>query len=231
MLKNVTKKGSFLLFGFIMVFIVVVMIGCAGITYQQPLTTQEVSQKRQMEMDAKNRQIIDDLRQGGYVIFLRHAKTDWTQKDIEPFDFTHCSGQRNLSEEGRAQAVKIGEAYRSLGIPVAEVISSPFCRCKDTAKLAFGLYELEENLQHVPYKEDREGRNKMKQLYDSLDEMLARVPPPGQNIVLVGHSPNLIRRVDIRHLPEGNTVVFRPDGKDSSELIGMIFPKDLFRLY
>jgi phosphohistidine phosphatase SixA len=231
MLKNVTKKRSFLATGFLMVVIAVAIIGCAGITYQRPSTTQEVSLMRQMEIDAKNRQIVDDLRQGGYVIFLRHAKTDWSQKDIEPFDFTRCSGQRNLSEEGRAQAAKIGEAYRSLGIPVAEVISSPFCRCKDTAELAFGSYEVEVDLQHVPYREDREGRRKMKYLYDSLDEMLARVPLPGQNTVLVGHSPNLIRRVDIRHLPEGNTVVFKPDGMGSSELIGMIFPKDLFRLY
>ena len=231
MLKNTTKKWSFLVIGTLIAAIAAVMIGCTGISYQRPPSTNEVLQIRRREIDAKNRQIVDDLRQGGYVIFLRHAKTDWSQMDIEPFDFTSCSGQRNLSEEGRSQAERIGEAYRALDIPVAEVISSPFCRCKDTAELAFVSYELEEDLQHVPYRENREGRRKMQYLYDSLDEMLARVPPSGQNTVLVGHSPNLISRVDIRHLPEGNTVVFKPDGMGSSELIGMIFPKDLFRLY
>jgi broad specificity phosphatase PhoE len=211
--------------------LVLFMFSCAGITYQRPLSTAEIAEERQAEVDAKNRRIVNDLQQGGYVIFLRHANTDWSQKDIEPFDFTICSGQRNLSEEGRTQAARIGEAYRSLEIPVAKVISSPFCRCKDTAELAFGTYEINKDLQHVPYTEDREGRKRMKELYNSLDQMFAQVPPPGQNIVLVGHSPNLIRRVDIRHLPEGNTVVFKPDSNGSSELIGMIFPEDLFRLY
>jgi len=182
-------------------------------------------------VDEKNRQIIENLRKGGYVIFLRHAKTDWSQKDIEPFDFTTCTGQRNLSEEGRRQAVKIGEAYRALGIPVAEVISSPFCRCRDTADLAFKTYTINEDIQHIPYSRNKEGRKKMQYLWDRLDEMLAQITPPGQNIVLVGHSPNLIRRIDIRALPEGNSVIFKPDGKGSSELIGMILPEELFRLY
>jgi len=83
---------------------------------------------------AKNREIVAKLQQGGYVIFLRHTKTDWSQKDIEPFNFNDCSTQRNLTEEGRAQAVKIGEAYRALNIPISEVWSSPFCRCKDCLK-------------------------------------------------------------------------------------------------
>ena len=87
MLKNTTKKWSFLVIGTLIAAIAAVMIGCTGISYQRPPSTNEVLQIRRREIDAKNRQIVDDLRQGGYVIFLRHAKTDWSQMDIEPFDF------------------------------------------------------------------------------------------------------------------------------------------------
>ena len=226
-----SNKAGLFFFGVLVLIISLVVIGCAGIQYQQSPSIYEITQKWRDKADEEHRQIIADLQQGGYVIFLRHAKTDWLQKDIEPFDFTHCEGQRNLSDEGRAQAVKIGEAYRALTIPIGEVISSPFCRCKDTAELAFGSYRIEKDLQHIPYKDNRKGREQMEYLWDRLDEMLAQLPPPGKNTVLVGHSPNLIRNIDIRSLPEGNTVVYKPDGKGSFEYIGMIWPEELFRLY
>jgi phosphohistidine phosphatase SixA len=207
-----------------------ILFGCAGIRPPERKSIDELIQEQRAREDAKNRAIVKDLRQGGYVIFLRHAKTDWSQKDVEPFDFSTCDGQRNLSADGRAQASRIGEAYRELGIPVARVISSPFCRCRDTAALAFGDYTIEDDLQHIPYSETREARKRMEYLRDRVSEMLAQVPPPGTNIVLVGHSPNLFPIIDIRSLPEGNSVVFKPDGEGSSELIGMILPEQLFRI-
>ena len=205
--------------------------GCAGFKPVHSPSIEETVNIQRAKEDAKNREIVAKLQQGGYVIFLRHTKTDWSQKDIEPFNFNDCSTQRNLTEEGRAQAVKIGEAYRALNIPISEVWSSPFCRCKDTAALVFGAYELSEDLAHVPFNMDREGKKRLEYLMKRTAELLSAVPPPGKNTVLVGHSPNLIPIVDIRSLPEGNTVVFKPDGKGSFELVGMIFPEQLFRLY
>lgn len=204
--------------------------GCAGLDYQRPPSLRERIEAQKAEEDAENREIIEKVQQGGYVIFLRHAKTDWSQKDIEPFDFTTCDGQRNLSAEGRLQAKNIGDAYRELDIPVNEVISSPFCRCTDTAQLAFGDYEIEKDLQHIPYSETDEAKARMEYLWKRVEEMLSQVPPEGTNTVLVGHSPNLYPIIDIRSLPEGNTVIFKPDGEGSFELIGMIFPEQLFRL-
>jgi phosphohistidine phosphatase SixA len=206
------------------------LFGCAGIEPHHSPSIEEIVQAQRAKEDARSREIIERLQQGGYVIFLRHAKTDWSQKDIEPFDFSTCSGQRNLSAEGRVQAARIGDAYRQLNIPVYKVISSPFCRCKDTAELAFGTYEIEEDLQHIPFSETREAKKRIEYLRKKVAEMLAEVPPAGTNTVLVGHSPNLYSIIDIRSLPEGNTVVFKPDGKGSFELIGMILPEQLFRI-
>jgi phosphohistidine phosphatase SixA len=207
------------------------LLGCAGLTYTQSPTIEETVYAARAKEDARNRELVARLRRGGFVIFLRHAKTDWSQKDVEPFDFNDCSSQRNLSEEGRAQAAMIGEAYRALRIPIAEVQTSPFCRCVDTAALAFGAYELNQDLAHIPYTEDKAGKKRIEYLRSRTRELLGTVPPPGMNVVLVGHSPNLIPIIDIRSLPEGNTVVFKPDGKGSFEFEGMILPNQLTRLY
>ena len=80
------------------------------------------------------------LRQGGVVIALRHALAPGT---FDPPDFKPgvCSTQRNLSDEGRAHARRIGEWFNAAGLPPARVRSSPWCRCLDTATLAFGKAE------------------------------------------------------------------------------------------
>ncbi len=80
------------------------------------------------------------LRAGGVVIALRHALAPGT---FDPPNFTlgDCSTQRNLSEAGRAQARRIGQWFQARGLPPATVRSSPWCRCVDTATLAFGRTE------------------------------------------------------------------------------------------
>lgn len=80
------------------------------------------------------------LREGGVVIALRHALAPGT---FDPPDFKPgvCSTQRNLSDEGRAQARRIGEWFKARGLQPARVRTSPWCRCIDTATLAFGQAE------------------------------------------------------------------------------------------
>jgi broad specificity phosphatase PhoE len=75
---------------------------------------------------------------GGHVLFIRHALTTPGFGDPEGFRLEDCATQRNLSEEGRAQAKRLGEALRSRDVPIGEVLASPWCRCIDTAQLAFG---------------------------------------------------------------------------------------------
>lgn len=79
----------------------------------------------------------DALRSPGTVVVLRHS---FAPGGFDPPDarLDDCSTQRNLDESGRRQAGQIGEAFRQQGIVVGAVLSSPRCRCLDTARLAFG---------------------------------------------------------------------------------------------
>ncbi|PYO02890.1 MAG: histidine phosphatase family protein [Candidatus Rokuibacteriota bacterium] len=82
----------------------------------------------------------DALRAPGAVVVLRHS---FAPGGFDPPDakLDDCSTQRNLDESGRSQARKVGEAFRQQGIAVGAVLSSPRCRCLDTARLAFGRVE------------------------------------------------------------------------------------------
>jgi phosphohistidine phosphatase SixA len=76
----------------------------------------------------------DALRSGTHVALLRHAIAPGTG-DPDNFKLGDCSTQRNLSEEGRAQAARIGVRFRANGIETARVFSSQWCRCLETARL------------------------------------------------------------------------------------------------
>jgi len=80
------------------------------------------------------------LRQPGHVAFMRHSDAPGFGGYGDPpgFKLEDCATQRNLSEEGRAHARRTGEAFRKLGVVFDRVLSSPWCRCKETALLAIG---------------------------------------------------------------------------------------------
>lgn len=80
------------------------------------------------------------LRRGGMVAAFRHATAPGTF-DPPGFRLDDCSTQRNLDDAGRAQARRLGGWFRSQGLQPAAVRSSPWCRCVDTATLAFGRAE------------------------------------------------------------------------------------------
>ena len=88
----------------------------------------------------ENNQIINTLKKGGNLIFIRHAYAPGGG-DPENFNISDCSTQRNLNNDGINQSIKIGKFFLDNGIPIDKVISSNWCRCKDTAKLAFKKYE------------------------------------------------------------------------------------------
>jgi broad specificity phosphatase PhoE len=77
------------------------------------------------------------LREGGAVALLRHAQAPGTG-DPPGFRLGDCSTQRNLSSEGREQARQIGAQFTANHIPIERVLSSEWCRCLETARLAFG---------------------------------------------------------------------------------------------
>ncbi len=88
-----------------------------------------------VKADSK-KNIIEHLKVGGKLIFIRHAYAPGGG-DPENFNIHDCSTQRNLSESGRIQSRKIGNFFTENKIKIEKVYSSEWCRCKETASLAF----------------------------------------------------------------------------------------------
>ena len=83
-----------------------------------------------------NENIVEILKKENNIIFIRHAIAPGNG-DPPNFDILDCSTQRNLSKNGELQALKIGKFFKENDIKFTKVLSSEWCRCKDTAKIAF----------------------------------------------------------------------------------------------
>ena len=110
-----------------------------------------------------NENIVEILKKENNIIFIRHAIAPGNG-DPSNFDILDCSTQRNLSKKGKLQALKIGNFFKKNDIKIKEVLSSEWCRCKDTAKIAFGIYETKNFLNS--FYDDRFSKNKDKQILE-----------------------------------------------------------------
>ena len=93
-----------------------------------------------IKADSKQIQILNTLQKGGNLIFIRHAYAPGSG-DPENFDINDCTTQRNLSESGIEQSKKIRIFFIKNNIPIDLVISSEWCRCKETAQIAFNNFQ------------------------------------------------------------------------------------------
>ena len=84
--------------------------------------------------------ILDSLNEGKKIIFIRHALAPGNG-DPDNFNINDCTTQRNLSKNGIIQSKKIGLFFEKNKIKIDKVLSSEWCRCKDTAKIAFNNFE------------------------------------------------------------------------------------------
>ena len=149
--------------------------------------------------------LVERLREGGYVLAFRHAATDSGVDTTS--DLSDCSRQRNLNAEGRRQSRDIGRAFRRLGIPVGRVLASPFCRTRDTARLAFGRVRASRSLLSVEFFESvRQGRRR------GLRRVLGDRPRRGTNTVLVTHGSAILDATGADP-EEGDAVVAAPGGR------------------
>ncbi|HED34879.1 MAG TPA: hypothetical protein ENJ08_11840 [Gammaproteobacteria bacterium] len=149
-------------------------------------------------------ELLETLQAGGHIIYMRHAKTDHTQKGEDHQNLLDCARQRNLSAEGVKQAKRVGEMLSLHRIPVGDVFSSPYCRCKDTAKLVFGHYKVKPELGFSISKDARESE----QLGGLLYEMMVNARDKEKNTVFVGHTSNLRDGLGVWPKPEGVIAVF-----------------------
>ena len=129
-----------------------------------------------------NENIVEILKKGGNIIFIRHAIAPGNG-DPQNFDISNCSTQRNLSKEGELQALKIGKFFKENDIKLTKVLSSEWCRCKDTAKIAFGNYETKNFLNS--FYDERFSKNKDRQILD-FQKFIRNWNKTG-NLVLVTH--------------------------------------------
>ena len=84
--------------------------------------------------------VIKELQKGGKIVFIRHSLAPGNG-DPDNIDLKKCDTQRNLNQEGIEQSKKIGKLFRENNIKIEKVLSSEWCRCKDTAKYAFQQYQ------------------------------------------------------------------------------------------
>lgn len=161
--------------------------------------------------DSTARRLVELLRAGGYVLVFRHAHTDRTHGDLDTA-LTNRAAQRNLSDQGVAQARTIGRSARALGVPVGEVLAGPMFRTRETAEHAFGRADTTELL-------------RLRADAPEARALLTTPPPAGTNRVLVTHNASIDRwftPLGQGRIDEGDAVVVRPLGAEGFTLLGRI---------
>jgi phosphohistidine phosphatase SixA len=152
------------------------------------------------------------IREGGYVLFIRHGPTDTSQPDQVPIDLDDCSTQRPLSDAGRDIMRDVAHQFHLADIPFSEVYSSPMCRACQTAAIIFGDdgYRVDPNLMYVAALTSSE---KQPIIARTL-ELLSTPVEPGSNRILVAHGPNMVEVME--YFPvEGTLVIIRPHADGS----------------
>jgi len=154
-----------------------------------------------------NENIVEILKKENNIIFIRHAIAPGNG-DPPNFDILDCSTQRNLSKDGELQALKIGNFFKKNEIKITEVLSSEWCRCKDTAKIAFGNYETKNFLNS--FYDKRFSENKDKQITD-FQKFIKNWNKTG-NLVLVTHYVVISEILDLT-TSSGEIVITNPNLK------------------
>ena len=167
--------------------------------------------------------LLQALQRGGQVIYFRHADTGPAYLE-QGVDLARCDTQRNLNDAGRAQSRDIGTQFRRLRIPLGEVLSSEFCRCRETAQLAFGRYTVEPLLTGVS--RSAESADRRKEATVALKRMLATPPAAGVNTVLVSHGFNLWDAEGFHLGTQGEAAIYRPDGAGGYVLLARLRPEE-----
>lgn len=172
---------------------------------------------------AGDAELLARMRSGGYTLYFRHVATDWSKPDrvSKAGDWLSCDDghMRQLSDSGRADARQIGQTIRALGIPVGEVLASPYCRTMETAKL-FNLGPVTRstavmNLRSADYFGGRD------EIVVSARRLLATPPANGFIRVVVAHG-NVAREATPVYPDEGEGVLFLADGKGGFDVIARI---------
>lgn len=167
--------------------------------------------------------LVETLRAGGLNIYFRHVATNWSQSDDlrQWDDWSNCdpARMRQLSDDGHADAVAIGNALRKLEIPIAQLLASPYCRTLETARLMnLGPARPSTEVMNLRAAEYFGGRDA---IVASAQRLLSSEPLAGHNRVIVAHG-NVAIAATTTYPAEGEALVFEPAGDGGFNLIGRI---------
>lgn len=203
------------LVGFLSVLITALL--CAQSAYAQP-TVQTLN----IESD-EGAALLERLREGGLVMYIRHADTSGQQCDTYNYSAGR-EGQRNISPAGREQAVELGERIEALEIPVEEpILTGPVYRARDTAELAFGVdrVSVTDSLLADDY-----ARGRLDWVLSEHRRLFSEPITKGENRVLVGHrTPAQMIFGSVlsgTSLPEAGVLVLEPRGSEGTEMLGVL---------
>jgi phosphohistidine phosphatase SixA len=156
--------------------------------------------------------LIDALRQGGYVLYMRHAM------QVPPED-KPCTG-KDLTPKGEVDAQTVGAAIRDLKIPIGRLLTSEPCRNIDTARtLGLGPHEVTIDL-------NPGGSPPGFDVGAARSRRLAELPKPNTNTILVSHTHGSRKKSEWMHLETAEVIVYRPDGKGASTPVARIRVED-----
>jgi broad specificity phosphatase PhoE len=161
------------------------------------------------------------LRSGGYVVLMRHGLTFPETSEPPGARVEDCSTQRNLGDPGREEARRVGAAFRAHGIPVGKVLSSRWCRCLETARLAFGKVEPWRDLEFAGWDDTPEKRRRD----HALRSVLGKRPEQG-NTVLVSHGFVIGPLVDATPRT-AEFFVLAPQPNGTFRVVGHLAPDEL----
>lgn len=176
------------------------------------------------------REAFDDLKNGGYVVVIRHGRTNESPefpKDASPIDLASCTGQLMLDDAGKEQARVIGAAFKKAVIPVGKVLASGYCRAVEMARLAFGRTETSDALllqAFVPVA-GAPVPPPWPQRVEMMKEMIATVPDAGTNTILVTHFPNVKAALGIQ-INFGDAAIVKPDGHGGAAVVARVRSKE-----
>jgi phosphohistidine phosphatase SixA len=176
--------------------------------------------------------IVPMLRQGGYVLVLRHGATDDSQKDVYPFVFDDMKKQRQLSDQGRKVAREMGAAIEALGISIGQIYSSKLNRAIETGSLMSGA-------QITPVSEltdsgagsasamgNPNGSNT--KIGNAIRALVNKTPAIGTNNVLITHKTNIADAFgkELTDVKEGETLIYQPNPSGPPRLVERVLASE-----
>ena len=193
---------------------------------------EELSPGEQANADFQDKmsgaELLNELQQGGYIVYFRHAQTEKDYADQVTADVNNCSTQRVLSETGVQQALTIGEGFETSEIPIGTVTTSEYCRAWTTAALAFGEYQKDPALNFLPFEDYTD--EQVEEMRANVTPILTAMPESGTNNIIVGHDDIFESATGIYPDPQGIAYVVKPDGNGGFEVVANMLPEEWAQL-